>query len=56
MVRFTGLLPSDSESLELLGNAYLIDKAAYELQYELNNRPDWVSIPLAGLKNLVPHS
>jgi maltose alpha-D-glucosyltransferase/alpha-amylase len=26
-----------------------LDKALYELRYELNNRPDWVGIPLQGL-------
>ncbi len=31
---------------------FLIDKALYELQYELNNRPDWVRIPLRGLTDL----
>ena len=30
----------------------MLDKALYELTYELNNRPDWVRIPLAGLLNL----
>jgi maltose alpha-D-glucosyltransferase/alpha-amylase len=34
-------------------NLFLIDKALYELQYELNNRPDWVRIPLRGLAELV---
>jgi maltose alpha-D-glucosyltransferase/alpha-amylase len=29
--------------------AYVIDKAFYELAYELNNRPSWVLIPLTGI-------
>ena len=29
-----------------------IEKALYELRYELNNRPDWVGVPLAGLAAL----
>ncbi len=32
---------------------YELDKALYELRYELNNRPDWVDIPLRGLLELV---
>lgn len=50
----SGLLPANREDLDLLLNAYLIDKAAYELRYELNNRPEWASIPLTGLRNLAP--
>jgi len=38
----------------LLLNAYLLEKALYELLYELNNRPTWVRIPLAGILGL-PH-
>jgi maltose alpha-D-glucosyltransferase/alpha-amylase len=34
-------------------NAYLLEKAMYELLYELNNRPSWVRIPLAGLLALL---
>jgi maltose alpha-D-glucosyltransferase/alpha-amylase len=26
-----------------------LEKALYELRYELSNRPDWVGVPLAGL-------
>ena len=37
---------------ELL-DLFLIDKALYELNYEMNNRPDWVRIPLRGLSELV---
>ena len=32
--------------------AQLLDKALYELLYELNNRPDWVRIPLQGINAL----
>ena len=30
-----------------------LEKAVYELRYELNNRPDWVSIPVAGILRLL---
>ncbi len=42
------ILPSPSQSHSLL-DAYLLEKALYELLYELNNRPAWVRIPLAGI-------
>ena len=42
--------PSDREELRILLDAFLLDKAIYELSYELNNRPDWVAIPLQGIK------
>jgi maltose alpha-D-glucosyltransferase/alpha-amylase len=32
---------------------YLLEKCIYEIGYELNNRPDWVEIPLGGLKRLL---
>ena len=43
-----GLLPPP-EQAELLLNAYLLEKSLYELLYELDNRPTWVRIPLAGI-------
>jgi len=46
-------LPNDPiERLTLL-DLFLLDKAYYELNYELNNRPDWVRIPLHGILELV---
>ena len=42
------LLPAPAQADALL-KAYLLEKALYELLYELNNRPAWVGIPLAGI-------
>jgi predicted trehalose synthase len=30
-----------------------LEKAVYELRYELDNRPDWVGIPVAGILRLI---
>jgi maltose alpha-D-glucosyltransferase/alpha-amylase len=46
-------LPHDKEELGILLDAYLLEKAIYELGYELNNRPDWVRIPLEGILHLL---
>jgi len=48
-----GLLPRNDEDLEAVLGVYLLNKALYELSYELNNRPDWVGIPLRGIAQLV---
>jgi maltose alpha-D-glucosyltransferase/alpha-amylase len=42
------LIPQPLQAHRLL-NAYLLEKALYELLYELNNRPTWVRIPLTGI-------
>ena len=41
--------PSDPAGFESLLQAFLMEKAVYELGYELNNRPDWVAIPMRGI-------
>ncbi|HUP63416.1 MAG TPA: maltose alpha-D-glucosyltransferase [Thermoanaerobaculia bacterium] len=46
-------LPSRAEHVDVLLGAYLIEKALYEIVYELNNRPDWVRIPVRGLLDLL---
>jgi maltose alpha-D-glucosyltransferase / alpha-amylase len=45
------LLPGTAGTQKLL-DAYLLEKASYELLYELNNRPQWLHIPIAGILNL----
>ncbi|MFO0903667.1 MAG: maltose alpha-D-glucosyltransferase [Pirellulales bacterium] len=47
-------LPAESDPLRTLLDAYLLEKAVYELSYELNNRPEWVQIPLEGILALLP--
>jgi len=46
------LLPPPSEAQTSL-NAYVLEKAFYELQYELDNRPGWVHIPIAGILSML---
>ncbi len=46
-------LPTDSNQFRALLELFLLDKALYELDYELNNRPDWVGIPLRGVLSLL---
>jgi maltose alpha-D-glucosyltransferase/alpha-amylase len=47
------LIPKDVEELETMLKSYLLDKAIYELGYELNNRPDWVMIPIRGIHHIL---
>jgi maltose alpha-D-glucosyltransferase/alpha-amylase len=47
-------VPQTKEDLELQLTTMLLEKALYELRYELNMRPDWIRIPLRGILDLVP--
>lgn len=47
------LLPPGEGPLHTLLSIFELEKAVYELRYELNNRPDWVSIPAAGIRRLL---
>jgi maltose alpha-D-glucosyltransferase / alpha-amylase len=49
----TNLLPTGDDDLEALLRASLLNKAAYEIGYELNNRPAWLGVPLRGILQLL---
>ena len=40
------------EQSAALLDLFELEKALYELRYELHNRPDWVGVPLAGIAAL----
>jgi predicted trehalose synthase len=42
-------LPGDTRARDTLLALFELRKALYEVQYELNNRPDWVEIPAGAL-------
>jgi predicted trehalose synthase len=47
------LLPPGETPTRTLLSIFELEKAVYELRYELNNRPDWVRIPVAGIARLL---
>ncbi|MHB8303209.1 MAG: maltose alpha-D-glucosyltransferase [Acidobacteriaceae bacterium] len=47
------LAPAENSAFRSLLNLYLLEKAFYELVYEINSRPDWVKIPLMGIASLL---
>jgi maltose alpha-D-glucosyltransferase/alpha-amylase len=46
-------IPREAGELAMLIRVFLLEKAVYELGYELNNRPEWIFVPLKGIKNLL---
>jgi predicted trehalose synthase len=49
----SGLLPPGEDPTRKMLAIFELEKAVYELRYELNNRPDWVAIPTAGIVRLL---
>jgi trehalose synthase-fused probable maltokinase len=47
------LLPGGEAAIHGVLSIFELEKAIYELQYELDNRPDWVPIPVAGIRRLL---
>jgi trehalose synthase-fused probable maltokinase len=49
-------ISADPATNKFLLDVFLLQKALYEVAYELNNRPDWVYIPLRGILSLFSRS
>jgi maltose alpha-D-glucosyltransferase / alpha-amylase len=49
-------IPRNEADLRIALEAYLLDKAVYEIGYELNHRPEWVVIPIRGIKHILKSS
>jgi maltose alpha-D-glucosyltransferase / alpha-amylase len=49
----SNLLPEDPGQLKILLDAFMLEKAIYEINYELNNRPGWLNVPLEGVLQLM---
>jgi len=47
------ILPTDEKELTVLLDVLLIEKVMYELRYEIDNRPDWVRVPIKGILDLM---
>jgi trehalose synthase-fused probable maltokinase len=47
------LLPSEQSSIDQLLAIFELEKAVYELNYEIQNRPDWVDIPVAAILRIL---
>jgi maltose alpha-D-glucosyltransferase / alpha-amylase len=47
------LWPADRQAAEQMLNFFLLEKAFYEIEYELAHRPDWLRVPLTGLLRIL---
>src|SRR5579875_3895929 len=47
------LVPTDRDDLSALLDALVMEKAVYEVGYELNNRPEWLSLPFYGIAEMI---
>lgn len=46
-------LPATDELRTILLKSYMLEKTIYEINYEINNRPDWIQIPCRGMLELI---
>jgi predicted trehalose synthase len=47
------LIPPGRAAVQRLLTIFELEKAVYELRYELNNRPDWIGIPVAAISRML---
>jgi maltose alpha-D-glucosyltransferase/alpha-amylase len=49
----TGLVPPDRAGVDLLLELFVLEKALYEIRYELGSRPDWAAWPMRAAVELI---
>jgi maltose alpha-D-glucosyltransferase/alpha-amylase len=49
-------IPEDRETVRQVLSAFELEKAVYELGYEMNNRPDWIWVPVQGIRSIMARS
>ncbi|SIR02087.1 trehalose synthase-fused probable maltokinase [Alkalispirochaeta americana] len=54
-VRGAGVVPENWCDLQLLLKVHMLEKAVYEVDYELDNRPEWIWVPLKGICFILEH-
>lgn len=52
-VKGSALIPNEPEAQEMLLRIFLLEKALHSFNYELNNRPDWVKVPVKIIESLL---
>jgi maltose alpha-D-glucosyltransferase / alpha-amylase len=50
------LWPTDAGDADRLLDFFLLEKACYELEYEMAHRPNWLRVPLAGIRRILSRS
>jgi maltose alpha-D-glucosyltransferase/alpha-amylase len=50
------LWPADRQDADRMLNFFLVEKAFYEIEYELAHRPDWLRVPLTGMFRILSQS
>jgi len=50
------LWPNETRTAERLLDFFLLEKALYEIEYEMGQRPDWLRVPLAGTLRILSRS
>ena len=50
------LWPADPAAADRMLDFFLLEKAIYEIEYELAHRPDWLRVPLTGVLRILSHT
>lgn len=52
-VQNSAFIPADKKDLQMMLDTYMLEKALYDLNYELNKRPEWSIIPVKTIKSII---